>query len=66
MFFSSTHSPSRYPSVTANTDDLSFFLDWLHQHGSKLRTKLERGLENTCLTKSGFYDLRGEIVTKET
>jgi hypothetical protein len=28
-------------------------LSGLHQHGSKVRTKLERGLENTCLTKSG-------------
>jgi len=46
---------------------ISAFLDWLHQHGSMLRTKLEPRLKNIrVFTKSGLYDLRGEIVTKNT
>jgi hypothetical protein len=46
---------------------ISAFLDWFHQHGSMLRTKLGAKAEKyPCLTKSGLYDLRGEIVTKNT
>src|SRR5580765_5248181 len=58
-------SPNRYPSVTANAD-LSFFrlVASAREHGAyQTRAK---GEKYTCLTKSGLYDLRGEIVTKNT